>query len=94
MATVTVRVPTPLRSFTGGKAVVEAQGGDVGEVVRSLGDRHQGFGERVLDAEGEPRSFVNVFLGEENIRSLAGLQTPVHEGDVLSIIPAVAGGRP
>lgn len=94
MATVTVRVPTPLRGYTGGNAVLEAQGDDVGEIVRRLSQEHQGFGERVLNPAGEPRSFVNLFLGDENIRSLDGLQTPVRDGDVLSIVPAVAGGRP
>jgi molybdopterin converting factor small subunit len=94
MATVTVRIPAPLRSFTGGAGELEAVGATVGEVLSALGARHDGLTERVLAADGSPRSFVNLFLGQQDVRALAGLETPVREGDVLSIVPAVAGGRP
>jgi len=90
----TVRIPTPLRSFTGGADEVTVVGSTVGEVLSNLGTDHDGLLERVLDERGEVRHFVNLFLGGNDVRGLRGLQTPVGDGDVLSIIPAVAGGGP
>jgi len=92
MNTVVVRIPTPLRSYTKGADEVHATGATVAEVMSALGAMHQGLLERVLDAEGEPRQFVNIYLGARNVRALQGMSTPVGEGDVISIIPAVAGG--
>ena len=92
MTGTTVRIPTPLRPFTGGADEVVAQGATVGDVLREVGCRHEGLRERVLDERGQVRQFVNLFLGSKNVRTLQGLETPVHDGDVLSIIPAVAGG--
>ncbi len=92
MANVTVRIPTPLRGFTGGADSVAAQGATVGEAIRALCQGHQGLGERILDGTGELRSFVNLYLGSDNVRELQGLETRVEEGAVLSIVPAVAGG--
>jgi molybdopterin converting factor small subunit len=92
MSQVTVRIPTPLRSFTAGASEVSVRGDTVGDVLRALAAGHDGLGERVLSPEGELRHFVNVYLGSENIHTLQGLATPVRDGDVLSIIPAVAGG--
>ena len=89
---VTVRIPTPLRSFTGGVDEVAASGGTVGDVLAALGQRHAGLLSRLLDGEGRVRHFVNVYVGQQDIRSLQGLDSPVRDGDVLSIIPAVAGG--
>jgi molybdopterin converting factor small subunit len=89
---VTVRIPTPLRTFTGGQDEVPAQGKNVSEVLDSLEANHPGIKERIADAKGIRRS-VNVFLGEEDIRFLDGLSTAISDGDVLSIIPAIAGGR-
>jgi sulfur-carrier protein len=89
---VTVRIPTPLRSATGGKATAEVDGATVGEVVRSLDAAHPGIGERILDANGQVRRFINVFVDDEDIRFAQGLNTPVREGSNVSIIPAVAGG--
>jgi molybdopterin converting factor small subunit len=89
-----VRIPTPLRSFTDGADEVTVAGVTVGEVLSNLGSAHVGLLDRVLDESGEVRHFVNVFLGEQNVLQLRGLSTPVADGDVLSIIPAVAGGGP
>ncbi|MGH8901052.1 MAG: ubiquitin-like small modifier protein 1 [Egibacteraceae bacterium] len=89
---VTVRIPTPLRPVTGGNATVEVSGSTVGEVVKALDAAHPGIGERVLDEGGRVRRFVNVFVDDQDIRFASGLDTPVHEGATVSIIPAVAGG--
>jgi MoaD family protein, archaeal len=92
MPTVSVRIPTPLRSFTGGADEARAEGETVEDVLKALGASYNGLLERVLTPDGELRNFVNVYLGSSNVRSLKGLKTPVSEGDVLSIVPAVAGG--
>lgn len=82
----------PLRSFTGGADVLEVQAATVGEALEILGRRHAGLLERILDVDGSVRRLVNVYLGEVDIRELGGLSVPVREGDVVSIVPAVAGG--
>ncbi len=87
-----IRIPTPLRSLTDGAAEVAVEGTDVSSALRALGSRHEGILERVLDENGALRPFVNVFVGSTNLRELDGLETRLHEGDVLAIIPAVAGG--
>ena len=92
MSGVVVRIPTPLRGFTGGKGEIGGSGATVGEAIRSAGAEFPGLMERVLKADGQPREFVNIYLGSENIKALEGLDTPVSDGDVLSILPAVAGG--
>ena len=89
---VAVRIPTALRSVTGGAAEVTVEGVTVGEVLKRLDVDHPGIGERLFDEAGVLRRFVNVFLADEDIRFLDGLATPVAEGQTLSIIPAVAGG--
>jgi sulfur-carrier protein len=89
---VTVRVPTPLRTLTGGASTAEVEGADVREVVKALDAAHPGFAQRVLDDQGQVRRFVNVFVDDEDIRFADGLDTPVQEGSTVSIIPAVAGG--
>ncbi|MGH8932912.1 MAG: MoaD/ThiS family protein [Egibacteraceae bacterium] len=89
---VTVRIPTPLRGVTGGKATVDVDPGTVGEVVEGLDTLFPGVGERVLDDGGKVRRFVNVFVDDEDIRFAQGLDTPVRDGATVSIIPAVAGG--
>ncbi|MFQ5937733.1 MAG: MoaD/ThiS family protein, partial [Acidiferrobacterales bacterium] len=94
MSSVTVRIPTPLRQFTGGADQVRAEGATVGDVLEALGAAHAGLLERVMNPHGEPRNFVNIYLGSENVRSLGGLETPVSNNDVISIVPAVAGGTP
>ncbi|MGH8478316.1 MAG: molybdopterin-synthase adenylyltransferase MoeB [Gammaproteobacteria bacterium] len=92
MTQVTVRIPMPLRTFTGGVAEVVGSGATVREVLAALGQDHSGLLPRILTPEGQIRSFVNLYLGEDNVRALQGLDTTVPEGVVLSIIPAVAGG--
>lgn len=92
MSTVTVRIPTPLRQFTNGADEVYVEGTTVGEVLNTLGASHVGLLERVMNPHGELRNFVNVYVGGDNVRSLEGLATPVSEQDIVSIIPAVAGG--
>ncbi|MCZ6596773.1 MAG: MoaD/ThiS family protein [Planctomycetota bacterium] len=92
MKPTTVRIPTPLRSFTAGADEVCIAGATVGEVLRGLGEQYDGLAERLLGPDGELRQFINVFVGSENVRALQGLQTPVGDGAIVSIIPAVAGG--
>ncbi len=92
MSQATVRIPTPLRPLAGGADEVSAAGQTVGEVLQALGSQHDGLLERILDGEGKLRQFVNVFLGEANIRSLDGLESAVAAGSTIHIIPAVAGG--
>jgi sulfur-carrier protein len=88
----TIRIPTPLRKLTGGESTVEVEGDDVRTLVRNLQAEHPGIGERLLEESGELRRFVNVFVRDEDIRFQQGLDTPVGEGDTVSIVPAVAGG--
>ena len=89
---VTVRIPTALRTLTGGAGEVAGEGSTVEEVLKSLDAEYQGFADRIFDEGGNLRRFVNVFVADEDIRFLDGLGTPVAEGQTLSIIPAVAGG--
>jgi sulfur-carrier protein len=88
----TVRIPTPLRKLTDGNAEVAVEGGDLRGVVTSLDAAHPGIGDRLLDADGQLRRFVNVFVRDEDVRFQQGLDTPVGDDDVVSIVPAVAGG--
>jgi sulfur-carrier protein len=92
MPSVSVRIPTQLRSLTGGLAEVALDGETVGDVLGALDVAHPGFGERIFDEQGKLRRFVNVFVAEEDVRFLDGLATPVTAGQVVSIVPAVAGG--
>jgi molybdopterin synthase sulfur carrier subunit len=89
---VTVRIPTALRTLTGGASEVAGEGSTVGEVLKSLDAQYRGFADRLFDEGGNLRRFVNVFVADEDIRFLDGLGTPVAESQTLSIIPAVAGG--
>ena len=89
---VTVRVPTQLRQITGGVGEIPVEGSTVGEVLKALDAAHPGMAERLFDAAGQLRRFVNVFLAEEDVRFLDGLNTPVADGQTVSIVPAVAGG--
>jgi molybdopterin/thiamine biosynthesis adenylyltransferase/rhodanese-related sulfurtransferase/molybdopterin converting factor small subunit len=90
----TIRIPTPLRSFTKGKDEVTVAGATVREVVAQLGQTFGGVRERIVDDKGEIRRFVNVFVNEDDIRSLQGLDSRVADRDVISIVPAIAGGAP
>lgn len=89
---VKVRIPTQLRPLSGGAGEVEVEGSTVGEALKALDGAHPGFAERLFDDSGNLRRFVNVFMGEEDIRFLDGLGTPVSAGAVVSVVPAVAGG--
>ena len=89
---VTVRIPSPLRRITGGAARVNATGSTVREALDSLVAAYPELGERVYDEQAQLRRFVNLFVGEEDIRFLDGLDTPLSDGAELSIVPAVAGG--
>ena len=89
---VQVRIPTQLRELAGGTSELTLEGSTVAEVLKSLEAQHPGFGERLFDDQGKLRRFVNVFLDDEDIRFLDGLETTVTDGQVLSIVPAVAGG--
>ena len=89
----TVRIPTPLRKYTEGKDEVAVAGANVRELLDNLDGSHSGIGERIRDDKGAVRRFVNIFVGDEDIRFLDGLDTPVKDGDEISIIPAIAGGH-
>jgi len=87
-----IRIPTPLRTLTGDKDEVEATGSTVSDVIEDLERRHPGIRERLLDEKGV-RRFINIFVGDEDIRFLDGLKTELKGGEQLSIVPAIAGGR-
>jgi MoaD family protein len=92
MSNITVRIPVPLRPFVGDAAVVDADADTVGAALQQVGARHPGFLQRIVVDGGELRPYVNVFVGVDNVQSISGLDTPLSDGDVVSIIPAVAGG--
>jgi sulfur-carrier protein len=89
---VTVRVPTILRTYTGGASEVAVEGATLSEVVGALEAAYPGIGARVLDDEGRLRRFVNVYVGDEDVRFASGLETATPSGSTVSVIPAVAGG--
>ena len=89
---VTVRIPTTLRPLSGGASTVQVEGATLVEVITNLEAAHPGFNDRLLDEAGALRKFVNLFVADDDVRYLAGLQTAVPAGETVSIIPAVAGG--
>jgi molybdopterin synthase sulfur carrier subunit len=89
---VIVRIPTQLRELTGGEGEIDLEATTVREAIRVLDERHSGIGERLLDDEGHLRRFVNLFVNDEDVRFLDGLDTPVLAGQTISVVPAVAGG--
>ena len=89
---VKVRIPSPLRSYTNGADIVEADGTSVGEVLTALKSKAAGIETRLFKGEKQLNRFVNVYLNDEDIRFLKNLDTPVKEGDEISIVPAIAGG--
>ena len=89
---VTVRIPGPLRRITNGENKVEVEGENLGGLISALEDQYPGMRERLLDEEGKLRYFVNLYLNNEDVRFLEGLQTALKAGDEVSIVPAVAGG--
>jgi MoaD family protein len=89
---VTVKLPTQLRAAAGGAVAAQVEGGTVGEALDALYTQHADLRERIADGDGSLRRFVNVYLKGEDIRFLDGLDTPVADGDEVTILPAVAGG--
>jgi molybdopterin converting factor small subunit len=89
---VSVRIPTILRTYTGGQAEVTADPGTLREVLAGLDATYPGLAGRIVDDAGNLRRFVNVYVGEEDVRFAQGLETPVPSGAHVSVIPAVAGG--
>jgi molybdopterin synthase sulfur carrier subunit len=87
-----VRIPSPLRSYTNGADVVEANGATIGEVLNNLKEKAGGIETRLFKGPGQLNRFVNVYLNDEDIRFQKNLDTPVKEGDEVSIVPAIAGG--
>src|SRR6478735_6142367 len=92
MATTKILIPTPLRPYTDKQEAVEAHGATIGELLADLTKRHSGLKAHLYNEQGKLRSFVNVYLNDEDIRYLQKEQTPVSAGDTISIIPSVAGG--
>jgi molybdopterin converting factor small subunit len=89
---VTVRIPTTMRPIAGGASTVAVEGSTLGEVLKALDATHPGFADRLFDESGALRRFVNVFVADDDVRYLDGLNTPVPDGETVSIMPAVAGG--
>ncbi len=88
----TVRIPTPLRKYTEGREAVEVSAATVRDLIDALEAAHPGIRERIVDDSGAVRRFVNIFVGDEDIRFLDGIDTKVSDGDEVSIVPAIAGG--
>lgn len=89
---VNVRIPTPLRTLTGGAETVSADGKTIQALIDNLEALHPGLKDRLVDEKGNVRRFVNLYVGEEDIRFLDGLQTELKDGDEISVVPAIAGG--
>lgn len=87
-----VRIPSPLRSYTNGADVIETTGSSINEVLNNLKQKANGIETRLFKAPNQLNRFVNVYLNDEDIRFLKNLDTPVKEGDEISIVPAIAGG--
>jgi len=87
-----VLIPTPLRQFTGKQDAVSVAGGTVGEVLQALISKYPDLRKQIFNDEGKLRSFVNVYLNDEDIRYLSQESTPTKDGDTISIIPSIAGG--
>ncbi len=88
-----VRIPTPLRPLTKNQGEVEATGATIAEIIDNLEANHPGIKGRMCDDTGELRRFVNIYVNEEDVRFLKGKETPLKDGDEVSIVPAIAGGR-
>ncbi len=90
---VKVRIPTPLRSLTSGSEEVIVEGNSIKEVIDNLETNYKGFKERLCDENGQIRRFINFYLNDEDIRFKDNQETPVNDGDQISIVPAIAGGK-
>ena len=93
MSSVTVKIPTPLRPLTAGQSEVKIEGATVQEVLQKMDSQFKGFGERVLDDGRTVKRFINVFVNEDNIRDKKDLETELKNGDTISILPSIAGGK-
>lgn len=89
---VKVRIPTPLRTLTNGIDIAEISGSNVGEVLSALSNKFDGMDKRLFKQPGELNRFVNIYVNDEDIRFLDNLNTPIKDGDDVSIVPAIAGG--
>ena len=89
---VSVLIPTPLRKYTNEQDTVTVSAGTIGSLVVELEANYPGMGKRLTDDQGELRRFINFYVNEEDIRFLEGKETPITEGDVVSIVPSIAGG--
>jgi molybdopterin synthase sulfur carrier subunit len=92
MSSVTVKIPTPLRTLTAGQSEVKIEGATVGEVLQKMDSQFKGFGDRILDERKAVKRFINVFVNEDNIKDKRELDTEVKNGDTISILPSIAGG--
>ncbi|RAL25439.1 molybdopterin synthase sulfur carrier subunit [Lujinxingia litoralis] len=90
--TVSIRIPTPLRKFTEGQETVSVEASTVGEALTQLAEAHPGLKSKIFGNDGSVRRFVNIFANEEDIRFQDKLETPLSQGDTVSIVPAIAGG--
>ena len=89
----TLRLPTPLRAYTSGQSEISVHGSQVSAAVDDLVEQYPALKPHLFNEQGALRPFVNLFLGEDNIKDLQGLDTPLQEGDRLLLIPSIAGGR-
>ena len=87
-----IRIPTPLRAYAEGQAQVTVTGTTVGEVLADLTRQHPGLKQHLFSEAGELRPFVNLYLNDEDVRYLGGVNTPISENDLLKLIPSIAGG--
>ena len=87
-----IRIPTPLRKLTNNEELIEVNAATIGDAIIELQLRYPGIQERLVDDQGEVRRFVNIYVNEEDIRFLKNRETPLKDGDEISIIPAIAGG--
>jgi molybdopterin converting factor small subunit len=90
----TLRIPTPLRTYTGGKSEVNVNGVKISEALADLTVQFPAIKPHLFNETGELRPFVNLFVGESNIRDLQGVETPINDGDKIMLIPSIAGGSP
>ena len=90
---VTISIPTALRQYAGNNTGIALTSAPVGQLLASLVEQHPQLGKQLYNEQGQLRSFVNIYVGDEDIRYLQGVETPVPDGETVSIIPAIAGGR-
>ncbi|MEZ4656069.1 MAG: MoaD/ThiS family protein [Caldilineaceae bacterium] len=88
----TVFIPTPMRRLTNGQSKVSIDGGTVRGLIQAMDQTYPGIAQRLLDEQGAPKRFINIFLNDDGIDALQGMDTPVRDGDRISIVPALAGG--